>query len=217
MRLLAAVLFLAVIGCAGTPHQISPWDLPGSPVAESLARDCCSLQEGLLLRHLVRLRIPKYGLDQTFNGIMRFEGGGRSVRVVGMGGFGMKLFDLTIRPDALERHFMHPGLSRIPDMAEHIAFCVRRIWIGNQPTAQDSLRQVGETTHLYGKHEDLLVEHVFSGAVRTATRAHGHLEFWEILYLDYAEGTQVPRHIVFTDGRGRYELNVRLVEQRINE
>jgi hypothetical protein len=211
MRILVSIALLAALGCAPRTQRISPWDIPASPTAAVLVRECSSDRSGTQLRHIVRLSIPGNDLDQTFNGIMRFDSTGQTMRLIGMAGFGLKLFDLTVRPEALETHFLHPGLGRVHDMPERIAFCVRRIWLGPPPSYREGVERHGGKTLLLDKHEGVLLEHTFTGQTLTATRARGPRESWTISYPDRTANDREPRTIVFTDGRGRYELHIRLV------
>lgn len=211
---LLALVAITVCGCVPRMPQATPRELPASPLAASLARTCRPDRTGMVLRHTVRLRIPGRKLDQTFSGLMRFDGTGRTVRAIGMGGFGLKLFDLTVLPEGFETHFMHPGLGRMPGTAEHIAFCVRRIWLDPQPSGQDGFRQEGTSVFLCEKHGGTTIEHEFHGGALTATRALGPEEYWEISYPDRTADGREPRNIIFTDGKGRYDLHIRLVETR---
>lgn len=215
MKWIAAVVLLSVLGCADIKSRQSPPERPYLPLGAELTQNSRSVRNALLLRHSVRLRIPGYGLDQTFSGMMRFDNERRSVRLVGIAGFGMKLFDLSISRDGVETHFISPGLNRITNLAEHVAFCVRRIWLNHQPEIENELPQIEETLYQYETHDGQLIEHEFLKQIRRATRALGPREYWEILHSERMANTREPSRIIFKDGHGRYALDVHLVEQRM--
>lgn len=214
MKWLVTILFLASLGCADITNQHSQTALPNFPQNEALSQYRYPARNGLLLRHSVRLQIPGRNVDQTFSGIMRFEHDGRTIRIVGIAGFGMKLFDLSISQNAVETHFISPGLSRINNLSEHIAFCVRRIWLAPQPEIGNGLCSVENTTYIYGIYDGQRIVHEYVRETLAAARALGPREYWEIQYGEPMKDTREPSRIIFTDGQGRYSLDVSLIEQR---
>jgi hypothetical protein len=79
-------------------------------------------------RHKVRLDIPGRGVSQSFDGLMQLDLAEKTAHVVGIGAFGMRLFDVKVVPEQTTVGYIHPMLLKIPRVEEHIAFCVRRIW-----------------------------------------------------------------------------------------
>ena len=215
MKWLVTVVLLVNFGCASMTNQQSQTELPNSPLAATLAQYHDPARNGLLLRHSVRLQIPGRNFDQTFSGIMRFDHDGQSIRLVGMAGFGMKLFDLSISNEAVETHFISPGLSRINNLPERIAFCVRRIWLTHLPENGNGFRLVENATYIYGIHDGQRIEHEYLQETLTATRSLGPREYWEIQYSERMADTREPSRIIFKDSHGRYSLDVRLIEQRM--
>jgi len=215
MKWLITVMLLANLGCASMANQQPQPKLPNSPLTAMRSHYLAPARNGLLLRHSVRLRIPGRSVDQTFNGIMRFDHDGQAIRLVGMAGFGMKLFDLSINQDAVETHFISPGLSRINNLPEHIAFCVRRIWLTHQPGTGNEFRQVEGASHMYRIHDGQHIEHEYLNETLTTTRSLGPREYWEIQYSERMTDTREPSRIIFKDGHERYLLDVRLIEQRM--
>ena len=215
MKWLVTAVLLVNLGCAGMVNQQPRSELPNSPLAATLSQYRGPARNGQLLRHSVRLRIPGRGLDQTFSGIMRFDHNGQSVRLVGMAGFGMKIFDLSISQETVETHFISPGLSRINNLSEHIAFCVRRIWLAPQPEIGNGFRRIEDTAYMYGIHDGQHIEHEYLKETLTATRSLGPDEYWEIQYSERMTDTQEPSRIIFKDSHGRYSLDMRLIEQRM--
>lgn len=215
MKWLVTVVLLANLGCASMASQQPQPELPNSPLAATLSQYHGPARNGLLLRHSVRLQIPGRNFDQTFSGIMRFDDDGQSIRLVGMAGFDMKLFDLSISNEAVGTHFISPGLSRINKLPEHIAFCVRRIWLPHLPENGNGFRLVENATYKYEIHDGQRIEHKYLHETLTATRSLGPREYWEIQYSERMTDTQEPSRIIFKDSHGRYSLDVRLIEQRM--
>jgi hypothetical protein len=145
---------------------------------------------------------------------MRFDHDGQTIRLVGMAGFGMKLFDLSISRNAVETHFISPGLSRINKLPEHIAFCVRKIWLTPQPKIGNGLSGVENTAFIYGLHDGQRIEHEYARETLASIRALGPREFWNIQYEKPVKDAREPSRIIFNDGQGRYSLDVSLIEQR---
>ncbi len=215
MKWLVTLVFLASLGCAGVANQQRQAEPPDFPQTVDLLQYPWPARNGLLLRHSVRLRIPGRNVDQTFSGLMRFDHDGHTIRLVGMAGFGMKLFDLSISQDAVETHFISPGLSRITNLPEHIAFCVRKIWLTPQPTTGTGLSGAENTAYTYGIHDGQRIEHEYVNETLTAARALGPREYWKIQYGKPMKDTLEPSRIIFDDGQGRYSLDVTLIEQRM--
>ncbi|MGE4441644.1 MAG: DUF3261 domain-containing protein [Desulfomicrobium sp.] len=214
MKWLTTLVLLTSLGCAGTANQQRLSEPPNFSQALDLSQYPCPARNGLLLRHSVRLRIPGRNVDQTFSGVMRFEHDGRTIRLVGMAGFGMKLFDLSISQDTVETHFISPGLSRINKLPEHIAFCVRKIWLTPQPKIKNGLSGVENTAFIYGLHNGQRIEHEYASETLASVRALGPREYWNIQYEKPEKDTREPSRIIFNDGQGRYSLDVSLIEQR---
>lgn len=123
---LLCILSAFVSGCAGRGPEVSV------PAA-------FSEEQTTVFRHKVTVTIagrPPLSLD----GMMRLGLGNDKplVRVIGLGGIGLTLFDLMVDLDGQNTLYMHPSLVRVPDLAEHIALCVRSVWLerlGQTPEA----------------------------------------------------------------------------------
>lgn len=127
-RAFCLVLLLALCGgCASRPLDAAP---PCGPRASS-EKAVAGVEQvaGVwILRHKVRLEIPRRGVAQSFDGLMRLDAANGSIRVTALGGLGMQLFDMEIGPDWLRVAYLHPALKKIPYATEYIASCIRRIW-----------------------------------------------------------------------------------------
>jgi len=118
------VLFCA--GCAPNAVEIAP--LPGNYRAAG-PRPAGETAAGVwLFRHKVRLEMPQYGVDRSFDGIMELDAANGSIRVTALAGVGMRLFALEVGPDWMRVIYLHPSMRKIPAITGHIAACLRRIW-----------------------------------------------------------------------------------------
>ena len=124
MKLLwAALLLCLLVLCLGACASIpTPTKNPSWRSDEATRR----------LRHRVDITIP----DQpvlSFDGVMLESNRPERVRVVALGGFGLKLFDLVISRDAVEIIAIHGQIARLPHIVDHVASAVRRIWFDCLP------------------------------------------------------------------------------------
>lgn len=213
--MLRGILMLAVFfftwGCATRPVDRTPWTAAPDPDFVWFQTEPSAASH--LLRHSVRLRVPARNLEMGFDGVMRLNACTRTARVVALGGFGIKLFDLEVGPDSLHLHFLHPSASRIAHLPERVAFCVRRIWLGFGPRPEDALIRAGDVTRTYGHHDGVFLEHEFMGKLRTESKALGPREFWKIVFTPGVAAGEEAGLIVFTDED--MELTVRLTERRV--
>jgi hypothetical protein len=164
------------------------------------------------MRHLVRLTIPDQDFDMNINGMMRLDPAHHQARVVGMGGFGLKLFDLTVLPGTMTVRFLHPSLQRINDVEEHIAFCIRRIWLGYGPSVHDTVKADNDSTTLCGNHNGVRLVHTFSRNALTTTTAKGNGEAWHIVFEDREPQTNLPLTLTFQNDSPTYSLFIRRVD-----
>ncbi|SBV98230.1 exported hypothetical protein [uncultured delta proteobacterium] len=127
IRVFCLLLLLAVCGgCASRPLDGAPPS--GKVVCGNTVAGAEQVAGVWILRHKVRLEIPRRGVAQSFDGLMRLDAAQSSIRVTALGGLGMQLFDMEIGPDWFRVAYLHPVLKKIPYATEHIASCIRRIW-----------------------------------------------------------------------------------------
>ncbi|MDR0828123.1 MAG: hypothetical protein LBN33_09680, partial [Desulfovibrio sp.] len=81
-----------------------------------------------VLRHKVYLDIPGLDISQRFDGMMRLDMDKDLIHVVGLGGLGMRLFDLTLSAGAGQIAYLHPVLEKVPDAGAKISECIGNIW-----------------------------------------------------------------------------------------
>ncbi|WP_462323818.1 hypothetical protein [Desulfoplanes sp.] len=212
IRCVLPLLLVLTLACAPrTPSGVGSTK-PPSPEARRLVLANRLPPTPVVMRHLVRLRIPDRDLDMNIRGMMRLDPVAREARVVGMGGFGLKLFDLTVFPESITTHFLHPSLCRIRHVDEHIAFCIRRIWLGYDPTGKDTVEENAGAVSLQGIHNGVHLIHNFSGDILTATTARGPHESWRILFGTREPPTGMPQTITFQNAAADYSLSIRLVD-----
>lgn len=193
---LAALLFLVCLGASCAPRALTK-DLPSLerrwPVTEQV------------LRHKVSLEIP--GQPRvSFDGLVRY-GPGPELRVVCLGVLGMTLCDMTITPGSRKTHFLHPSLSRIPDVEAQIALCLRGVWfasLASETRGEDSAREIYAGT---------VLEHRIADGRHTVT-AQGPKAFWTVTF---AAGSFPPRDMTFSCERPAYAVQIRFIGQQRKE
>ncbi|MDR1947279.1 MAG: hypothetical protein LBQ51_08975 [Desulfovibrio sp.] len=119
--LLLAVL-IAFSGCGALPPGPGWTDASGRPVSGVW-----------ILRHKVRLDIPRADIAQSFDGLMRLDFDRRSAHIVGLGGPGIRLFDLTLNENGVQPAYLHPILEKLPKAMDKIAECIYDIWFDTLP------------------------------------------------------------------------------------
>ncbi|MDR1686262.1 MAG: hypothetical protein LBR82_07475 [Desulfovibrio sp.] len=130
-RLTAPVFCLLAafpVSCARLPAAASlpaPEDLRG--------------EDGLMLRHRVRVEFPDTTPPLSFDGLLRIVSGtdGPFVRVVCLGPMGFTLCDMSITPAGYTTHFLHPVLARVPHIEDSIALCVAGVLSEREAGATD--------------------------------------------------------------------------------
>jgi len=200
-HLTALLLVCLALGCAPKAKPVSQ-DRPA----------CTSADTPRLFRHVVRLHIAGRNQDLSLEGMMRLETD-HTARIIGMGAFGLRMFDITVTPDQVETNFLNPGMKSIPRLTEHIAFCVRRIWLGFQPGPGDSACGPDDGQARCGNCGPVQLRHVFSRGRLMRTQASGPGEAWSIEYSGHDERSGEPGQITFRDGKGRFELDIRQFSQ----
>ncbi len=214
-QLLLSALLVLLCGCTAVHQNMAPGQPDRSPETAQRVAALVLADEmpptPLIMRHMIRLHMAGKGSDLTFHGIMRFDPKTQTARVVGMGGFGLKMFDLTVTPRHVTTHFLHPGIARISHAADRIAFCIRRIWMSYGPGPQDILTTSDKATVLVGHHGDVLLRHRFVRDTRVSTTARGHKETWHILFENHRQKDRLPGTITFFDDRNDYSLVIKLI------
>jgi len=218
MKRLCMLVLLMLCACTATQQDKTVWNPDPSPEAGRRIQ-ALILANGMphtpvLMRHMIRLHIQGKPSDLTFSGIMRFTPKSNTARVVGMGGFGLKMFDLTISPHRVTIHFLHPGIARISHAADRIAFCIRRIWMGYGPNLDDIIETSDDTTRLLGTHNAVFLDHRFAHGTHISTTASGKKEAWHILFKDRNQNNNLPRTMEFFNDRDNYSLFIKLVDAK---
>lgn len=123
--LVLAVAVLALLGGCTRPNPV--------PVVQGqhhAVQQQQSTHKGQwIFRHKVTLSLPRQAMQQSFDGMMRFDPAARTLHIVGLGAFGLVLFEVHITQETLVVSALHPSLTAIPKVVEHIAQSVRHIWL----------------------------------------------------------------------------------------
>lgn len=200
---LVSLLLLALAGGACAPRQQSAEGGP-PPLPRRWP------EKAQVFRHKVRLEAP--GLEAVaFDGVLRLEASGQqpSVRVVGLGGLGMTLFDITIGPARAETAFLHPSLRRIRGVEGEIARCVRAVWLVSIPVAQAIAwedARLGAVLRERVMGAD--VEHSAESGGRFVSRASGDGGEWTVCL---SPERPWPARMEFSGGDSAYTVHIRLL------
>jgi len=147
--------------------------------------------------------------SQVMQGMMRLDWPKAQVRIVGLSELGMKLFDLTVDPQAHDVHALSPvlGASRRA-LAGQVARSVRRIFLPH-PAFNEARMYVGPDSAL-------LVQGVGRETVVSACPPQGGLVRhafspgmgWEVDFMEYQSLSDIllPTRIEYQDHRGGYRL-----------
>lgn len=127
------LLLCLLCGCAGHLREYTPLPDRDRPVAGVW-----------VFRHKVRLDFPGRKEARSFDGMMRLDLSSRSIHAVGLGGMGMQLFDVMVTENETHVRYLHPLMRRIPGAADHIAFCLRRIWFDCLTIMPQTTAEAGE-------------------------------------------------------------------------
>ncbi|MDR2799877.1 MAG: hypothetical protein LBB52_01245 [Desulfovibrio sp.] len=119
--LLCALLAAALAACAASPL---PLEEEREKRAPALGDKTAPQGGAVVLRHKVRLEMPGRDIP-PFDGILRRADG--TLRVLGLGGMGVTLFDINVTPTDARAVYLIPGLAGISGLVENIALCARNI------------------------------------------------------------------------------------------
>jgi hypothetical protein len=164
----------------------------------------------VLLRHKVRLDIPGILLPGSIDGMMLIEPGNTapSVRVVGLGGIGITLFDMTVTAEGYAGSFLHPSLARVPHVEEHIARCVRSVWLDSLSLEDLPGEKSGKQT-LAEFRSGIAAEYDLVSGTLSAARFRGRNASWSI---SFYRQRPWPDRIVFSHENPVYTVYILLVE-----
>ena len=163
-------------------------------------------------RHKVRLEVPGMTVPGSFDGIMRLEnnGGKPSIHVLGHGGMGLTLFDMTVTPDETSTAYLHPSLARVPHIEEHISRCVTSVWFDSLSLAARNGRTGRE--QFREEHRGRVVEHIFSDGRPELSCAPDH--GWTVRL---SAERPWPKSMRFENLNPEYTVHIRLIAPRTVE
>lgn len=214
----AALTFLAIF-LAGCSAQV-PFDRASPVATRPLPLETLLENHWLLDTGVYRIRqtgVFRIGWKKIpLEGFAQVDTGQKTVRLVGLSGMGMKLFDLLVSRQTVTVHYMMPQLEEHPRFAEAVAESVRRIFLAPQPDRGDVLSRDryrymirrresgGEYRFHFGGREALLLE----------KEGRGGEEDWRVRYFEFRrlENLWVPGGIVLEDEAAGYRLTLWLDE-----
>lgn len=218
-RLLPAALLLTAL-CACTPAV--PFAPPALAPTRPLAADELLAPLWTAADAVWRLRqsglFELHGRKLPLSGFLQLDTRRQTARLVGMNDMGVKLFDLTVTPEATEEHFLLPELAATRGLAGAVATAVRRIYLVPQPRPED-VAAIGRDRYRLSRREASgAIEFVFGGEPpllleKSARGADGE---WRTRYYEYRGVAEnwLPGGIVLEDARAGYRLTLWLEEAR---
>ena len=210
-RYLPGALLLLLAGCATVPFQ--PVEL--TPTAP---RSAAELSAGLwsrggaklMLRHTALFEFQ--GMRVPVEAMLQLDPAAGEARLVGMNDMGVKLYDITVLPDASRANFIMPDLARYPGFAEAVAVSVRRIFLAPEPKPGDRLRVTPKSYLLTREEGGATVNFTLGGpeAQLLEKSSRGAAGAWRGRYYQYQrrDGRLFPGGIVLDDDRAGYRLTL---------
>ncbi|MDR1489620.1 MAG: hypothetical protein LBS65_03920 [Desulfovibrio sp.] len=127
MKFIRATLYaLIAAGLAACAVPALPLDEERAKPSPAVGDKAAPQGETVVLRHKVRLEIPGRDIP-PFDGIMRINRADKTLRVLGLGGMGLTLFDISVTPTDARAVHLIPRLAGVPGLVENIALCARKI------------------------------------------------------------------------------------------
>lgn len=203
-------LLLLATGCATAPFP--PVELtPTAPRgAAELSAGLWNRGGKLMLRHSALFEFR--GMRVPVEAMLQLDPAAGEARLVGMNEMGVKLYDITVLPQASRANFVLPELARYPGFADQVATSVRRIFLEPEPKPGDRLRVTPESYLLTRDEGGATVEFTLGGAYAQLLEKsfRGHGDSWRVRYYQYErrDGRLYPGGIVLDDDRAGYRLTL---------
>nr|WP_287410795.1 DUF3261 domain-containing protein [Pseudodesulfovibrio sp.] len=215
MRQLCVFLFLLLFaGCAAHP-PVGPMGGEGVPEGvKRLAEDHWINGQGVYtLKQAVVLQVGERSLQM--DGIIRIDLDKKVARLVILGGFGMKWFDMGVTPTAHVVHFVLPAARQLPRFLDHAAQAVQRLYLTYQPAVDSKgVYMDGDSLVAIGEEGEAKFTFDSSGKIQR-TEFIGESEKWNVSY-DYSgqPDTPVPNTVTLADHGADYRLILRTTSVR---
>ena len=114
------------------------------------------INNGKVFRQKVVVNFTTNNSKLVFDGVLQLDRSYTIARVVALGAM-TTLFDITVTPDKVYVQSIHPGMQRIPHLPDHIAMCVRTLW----------LKPLGSYNTVENKHEYINPDKIFIVSITT--------------------------------------------------
>lgn len=212
MKSLLLLVLACTLGCAHGPFPAAervPTD-PAVGAAELIAVHWPPRGVGLRVRQTAVLEIR--GSRMPMIGLVQLTPGGESLRMLALNDLGVKLLDVSVTEQAVEAHYVLPGLERQAGLVEVVAESARRVFLTPRPTAEDRV-VAGATSYR--------IEHRAGGATTTHTYAGSPPQLietagaeWSVDFYQYRDtgGGVHPTGIVLADRAAPYRLTLWIEE-----
>lgn len=210
MRQLCVFLFLLIFaGCAAHPSVVPMVGGEVPEVVKQQAKDHWTNGQGVYtLKQAVVLLVG--GRSLQMDGIIRIDLDRKVARLVVLGGFGMKWFDMEVTPRGYVVNSVLPAASQFPGFLDHAARAVQRLYLTYQP-AVDSTDAYMDGALLVAIGEEGEARFTFDSSGKLErTEFMSERERWNVGY-DYSgqPDTTVPSTVTLVDHGADYRLILR--------
>jgi len=176
-----------------------------------------NFQTALQLHHVVLLQFKEHHL--LMDGILQIDTEKKIGKVVALNNWGIKLFDLVVSEDSVHKNFVLPSITKIPSFTEHVADCIRKIFIDYHPKSGFANLLSEDRLKISSKLDNGYLECVFNVKSRNLMRKSYFVSkvIWEVFYAQYQNigGIAVPTKIIFKDYVNNYNLTLKLTGMKI--
>jgi len=161
------------------------------------------------------------GKKIPLTGVMKLNAFDRSARLAAMNAVGVKAFDISVRGEDAEAHYLMPQLAGTKGFADAVGKSLAAIFLKPDPSLKDDLtitdfryeiagnRPEGRTVFSFGGEPPVLIE----------KKVKGPKEKLVVKYFEYKSiaGEWIPRGIIFDDCLAGFRLTLWLSDVKIEE
>lgn len=203
------ILLLFFLGGCATQYSPPEEYVAVSPDTElSCCLDIWSGADGVVgLRHTVFLEIQEE--HRVLQGLMLVDRDRGQIRIAGLTEMGIKLFDLSVREQELESHYLSEALGgRREAFAQLVASSVRRIFLYSRPTPEAKVYMGPDSVLRYSSFQGKSVLQECrqkDGLLKSVSCPRDN---WYVDYTEYQDidGVTLPERIIYNDERAGFRL-----------